>query len=719
MRASVSDQSSDIAPSSTVPVRGVPGEKSSVNSDDPRHGGTSHHELEQRLLNLQERYSEQRCRFENSPAPIFVLKLSGDILETNSASQRLLGLRREQIVGHNLTEFFAEHQRDRLAQALEFLVAGTLLCTAEFSINQKSRLVPVEILAKRIEGVRQHSVLLYLRDIRALKEAEKSLRQAEKRYRELFKEARAASNAKSEFLASISHEIRTPMNGIIGMTELALETPLTAEQREYLTCVKTSSDSLLNLINQLLDFSKIEARKLDLDPVPFSLRNGLNAALASFAACAHAKGLSIACNVHPDVPDRLVGDVHRLQQIITNLVGNAIKFTDKGSVVVRVNMDALPDVAACLHIVVTDTGIGIAPDKHQIIFEAFSQADCSTSRKYGGTGLGLAISSRLVEMMGGTIWVESDLGSGSAFHFTVRFGIQQGEPHETVRGHPPAHSDVVENAARQDDLLRQNSCVAKSQDPKRPLRILLSEDDDVSRLLVMRMLEKQGHKVVAACNGMEALAVYDQEELDLIIMDAEMPIVNGFEATAAIREREKQSGNHVPILALTAHAMKTDRDQCLICGMDDYVAKPVSIRELLAVLDRLMPEKPALEIQGTDHAANASNPKIDKEAILTRVEGDEDLLVEIVKLFIDDCPRLMAQIHDAIKLKNGDLLERCTHRLRGSLDLFSSDSASRAAFELEKSGHEQNFGNIDRTVAILQKEIDRLLPALVALTREE
>jgi two-component system, sensor histidine kinase and response regulator len=724
MRAGLSGPSSTITPGSTMPASVVSGEKPVVDSDVPRHGVTSYDELEQRLRDLLESDREQRCRFENSPAPIFVLDLSGSALDINSAASLLLGRGYGQIIGRKLTEFFAEDQRDKLAQAFEFLAAGLPLSTADFSICQNSVLVPVEILAKRIDGVKQSSVLLYMRDIRERKEAETSLQQAGKRYREMFEEAKAASDAKSEFLAHLSHEIRTPMNGIMGMTELALETPLTAEQREYLTCVENSADSLLTLVNQILDFSKIEARKLILDPIHFSLRDDLSTMLATFTASANAKGLELTCNIHPNVPDKLIGDAHRLRQIITNLVGNAIKFTGKGGVIVHVEADVQSDNSACLHFVVTDTGIGIPADKQELIFEAFSQADGSISREYGGTGLGLAISSRLVKMMGGTLWVESDLGSGSAFHFTVRFGIQQGEADKTAGIHSHEFRDVrvqikaLRTASQPDDLLRLNRQAKRPQNSNRPLGILLAEDDAVSRLLAVRMLEKQGHKVVVADNGMEAVAAYDQEKFDLIIMDAQMPVMNGFEATAAIREREIQSGNHTPILALTAHTMKTDRDRGLMCGMDYYVVKPVSMNELLAAIEKLTPETPQSESKDSNQAV-ASNPAIDREVILTRVDGDEELLAEIINLFLDDCPKVMAQIDNAIKLRNSELLERCAHRLRGSLDLFASVIGSRAAFELEKSARKNDLSHIDQAASILRNEIDRLLPALAALTREE
>ena len=531
--------------------------------------------------------------------------------------------------------------------------------------------------------------------------------------------AEASAIAKSEFLATFSHEVRTPINGIMGMAELALQTPLTAEQREYLTCIKSCADSLLTLSNQILDFAKVEAGKLVLDPVEFNLRGSLDTALALFFTSARAKGLKLACKVNPNVPDKLFGDFHRLRQIITNLVGNAIKFTKKGEVIVQVDAEAQQNDLTCLHFVVADSGIGIAPDKQKLIFEAFSQADVFTSREYGGTGLGLAISSRLVEMMGGTIWVESDLGSGSAFHFTVRMGIRRGEQEKTADIYPSEPHGVAACAPQRFELFRQNSRAEQSQNPQGRLRILLAEDDAVNQSLIVHTLERQGHKVVVACDGMEALAIHNQGNFDLIIMDAQMPVMNGFDATAAIRDREKQSGNHIPILALTARAMKMDQDRCLLRGMDHYVAKPVSANELLAAIEKLVHQTRHPENMAYDHSLSSATPELQKDAILARLDGDVGFLTEIVNLFVQDYPNLMSQIDNAIKLRNAELLEHCAHRLRGSLELFFCPAASRVALELEKSGRANTFQNTDKTGSILRKEIDRLLPALIALTRED
>jgi two-component system, sensor histidine kinase and response regulator len=789
----------------------------------------AHGELEARVEERTRQLAEQKTflnsLIDNSPVAIVALDVDYLVRMCNPGFEKLFDYHQQDIIGLPVAGLVATNDlRAGVETNQDQILSGKSIHMVTTRSRRNGTLVDVELSAvplvvdEKITG----TLILY-QDITLRKEAEAALTRAKEA-------AEAASRAKSEFLANMSHEIRTPMNGIIGMTELALDTELSDEQREYLALVKTSADSLLTLLNDILDLSKIEAGKLDMETIDFEFRQSLGETMKALGYRAHQKGLELAWRVGPGVPDHLLGDMNRLRQVLMNLVGNAVKFTSQGEVVVEVETESQEKESVLLHFRVRDTGIGIPKEKQIIIFDAFTQVDSSATRKYGGTGLGLAITARLVALMGGRIWVESEVGRGSMFHFTIRLGIADSAdqplpvadpavladasalvvddnqtnqiilvemlrawgmcvetadgaasalaaldgklcngrmfsvivsdvrmPHmdgfdfsAMVRKHPlysripivllssspqqgdgarsrglgiaaylskpvqpPELFDAIARAlsqnARKEPRPSETAPVAARV--KRGMKVLLAEDNSVNRKLATRLLEKHGNTVIATENGREALDVLDRESVDLILMDVQMPVMDGLEAIRAIRAKEKLAGGHLPIIALTARAMKGDREGCLEAGADDYLIKPIRTQEFIAALDRFSGAMTTPELAAAPAVISSpgSSDAMDMAGAFERVEGDRGLLEELARLFAEECPKNMAEIRDAIGAHDANALGRMAHTMNGASGHLGAERVSKAALVMEMLARSGDLAHAPEQYKVLDLEVRQLL----------
>ncbi len=632
---------------------------------------------------------------------IVITDRDGTIQWANPAFTAITGYTREEAIGQNPRILKSgKHDQAFYERMWQTILSGHVWKGEVVNRRKDGSLYTEEMTIAPVwdgKGGITHFVAIK-QDISERKRFQQQLEQA-------LEQAQAASRAKSEFLANMSHEIRTPMNGILGMAQLLMDTPLDEEQRDYVSTLKSSAESLLSLLGDILDISRIEAGRMELHFSPFDLRQAVHQVARLFAAHAREKGLLLQVDVAEDIPPSLSGDELRLRQILSNFVGNAVKFTEHGSITIRVHQveadneqrvvllrqqHGIPEhfQTVWIQLAVSDTGIGIPADKQSAIFDTFTQADGSATRRYGGSGLGLAINRNLTELMGGTIGVQSEEGKGSTFWVIL-----------------PLFAPIMEQSMGNvgDGCSRQHAFAdggSTSRVARGAGRVLLVEDNEVNRKVVLRLLQKLGYEVDVAEDGVEAVEKTAQQQYDAVLMDVHMPRMDGLEATRAIRERERGTGRHQVIIAMTASAMKEDVEQCLMSGMDDYLSKPVRLEVLQGMLEKW---------QGSDSPeVTAYLPPIDHDFLAEMTGGDEEFTRELLQEFLQTIPPLLEQVEQALKDGNSEALARAAHTIKGSARAVGAQAFSEIAFALERAGKEGRMDDASGAAQSLFAEWQRV-----------